>query len=201
VGEIGLDHAIEDRDDADQEAVFLSQLRLSRDLNLPVTMHCRRAWGRLLELLTPLGPHPAGMLIHSYSGADDLVPTLAKFNVFFSFSGSITFSGHRKRHRALRAVPLDRLLIETDAPDIPPYIPGTAEKAHGRDGRVDGWKDGKIDEGPAVEDPRREERPLNEPANLIYVAEAAARLLGVSVEELARLTWDNAERLFGPCVR
>lgn len=165
VGEIGLDHALEDADLADQEQVFVEQFALSVELRRPVSLHCRRAFGRLLELLPRLGEHPAGFLIHSFSGAAELVAPLTKLGAYFSFSGSITRSGNKRGHAALRAVPADRLLIETDAPDLMPVIAGC------------------VPEG------------ANEPANLVHVLCAAAALRGVTEGELAALTRANAQRL------
>lgn len=134
VGEIGLDHARDERDDADQEAVFLAQLAVSHDLKRPVAIHCRRAWGRMLELLREAGPHPTGYLLHAYSGGPDLVKQLTPLNAWFSFGGSLTYPGNRRAPKALRAVPDDRLLLETDAPDIPPHGYDRCEPAHLRRG-------------------------------------------------------------------
>ena len=168
VGEIGLDHAIEPRNDDEQESVFVEQIQLAREMNRPFSIHCRRAWGRLMPLLSQHAPYPAGFLIHSYSGGPDLVPEFAKLGAYFSFSGSITFSGNKKGHRSVRAVPADRLLIETDAPDIPPYIP----------------------DQPAA-------RPeLNVPANLIHVLNAMAELRGWTAEKTTESTWKNCRTLF-----
>ena len=123
VGEIGIDHVITPRNDADQEQVFLQQLGLSRDLRRPVTIHCRRAWGRLIELLDRFGELPCGMLIHCFGGSAEVAQELVKRGGFISFSGSITRPNNRKAEAAINAVPADRLLIETDAPDI---LPSTA---------------------------------------------------------------------------
>lgn len=120
VGEIGIDHAIENRDDADQEAVFLAQLEIARNLERPVSIHCRRAWGRLIELLDDFGDLPRGMLIHCFGGSAEIATELVKRGGYISFSGSITRPNARKAGPAIRAVPDDRILIETDAPDILP---------------------------------------------------------------------------------
>ena len=167
VGEIGLDHALEQADPADQEQVFLEQLALSIEMRRPASVHCRRAFGRLLELLPRFPQHPIGFVIHSYSGAAELIAPLARWGAYFSFSGSITRSGNRRGQAALRAVPSDRLLIETDAPDLPPVVNGQP---------VEG---------------------VNEPANLVHVLQAAAGLRGVPEAEVADQTWANARRLFG----
>ena len=169
VGEIGLDHAVEDVDRTDQEAVFVRQYALSCELRRPASIHCHRAWGRLPELLAGFGPHPAGFVVHSFSGAREALAPLAALNGYFSFSASITFPNNRRGRKALAAAPTERLLIETDAPDIPPF---GAPAAPG-------------------------EKPLNEPANLARVLAAAAEIRGVPAEELAELTWRNAERVFG----
>jgi TatD DNase family protein len=163
VGEIGIDHALEERDDADQEKVFFQQLELARKLERPVSIHCRRAWGRLIELLDQFGEFPRGMLIHCFGGSAEVATELVKRGGYISFSGSITRPNARKAGPAIRAVPDDRILIETDAPDI---LPTTATG------------------------------PLNEPANVKLVLEKAAEFRGVSEEDLAELTFRNAEQFF-----
>jgi TatD DNase family protein len=121
VGEIGIDRAIEERNDEEQESVFLAQLEIARRLERPVTIHCRRAWGRLIELLDQFGELPRGMLIHCFGGSAEIALELVKRGAYISFSGSITRPNARKAGPAIRAVPSDRLLIETDAPDILPH--------------------------------------------------------------------------------
>ncbi len=167
VGEIGIDHAIDDRDDADQETVFFQQLELARKLKRPVSIHCRRAWGRLIELLDQFGELPRGMLIHCFGGSAEVAAELVKRGGYISFSGSITRPNARKAGPAIRAVPDDRILIETDAPDILPHNAGAASSA------------------------------LNEPANVRFVLKKAAELRGISEDALAALTFANAERFFG----
>lgn len=124
VGEIGIDHAVEERDDADQERVFLAQLEIARKFDRPVSIHCRRAWGRLIERLDQFGELPRGMLIHCFGGSVEIATELVKRGAYISFSGSITRPNAKKAGPAIRAVPDDRILIETDAPDI---LPTTAE--------------------------------------------------------------------------
>ena len=120
VGEIGIDHAIEERDDDDQEKVFFQQMELARKLDRPASIHCRRAWGRLIELLDQFGGLPKGMLIHCFGGSAEIATELVKRGAYISFSGSITRPNARKAGPAIRSVPADRTLIETDAPDILP---------------------------------------------------------------------------------
>ena len=124
VGEIGIDHAVESRNHAEQEAVFIAQLELARRLDRPVSIHCRQAWGRLIELLDAFGELPCGMLIHCFGGSAEVATELVKRGGYISFSGSITRPNNRKAGPAICAVPKDRILIETDAPDI---LPSDAE--------------------------------------------------------------------------
>ena len=120
VGEIGLDHALDQATFADQETVLLAQIHLANELQRPVTLHCRRAWGRLLELLDEKGWPAHGFALHSYSGSAELFQPLTRRGAYFSFSGAITFEQNRKGREAVCAAPLERLLIETDAPNLPP---------------------------------------------------------------------------------
>ena len=121
VGEIGIDHGLDEYDQVDQERVFLSQLELARALGRPVTIHCRRAWGRLIELLDQFGKLPRGLLIHCFGGSPETAVELVKRGAYISFSGSITRPNNKKAGPAIRAVPDERILIETDAPDILPH--------------------------------------------------------------------------------
>jgi len=171
VGEIGLDHAPEKRNDRLQTDFFLTQLRLAVELQRPASIHCRRAWPAMLETLRKIGRLPAGFVIHSYSGTPNLIKPLLELGAYFSYSGSITRPGNRKGVETVKAVPLDRLLIETDAPDIPPFISD---------------RDHPADTGPI----------LNEPANLVHVLRRVAELRGMTEQELALHTWENACRLF-----
>ena len=172
VGEIGIDHAVEALDVADQERVFLTQLRIAAELGRPATIHCRKAWGRLIELLDECGDLPPRMLIHCFGGSAETVTQLVQRGAYISFSGSITRANNRMAEAAIRAVPEDRLLIETDAPDI---LPLNVDKASCL--MADG-------------------NPLNEPANLRLVLAKAAELRGISKENLAEITFRNAERFF-----
>jgi TatD DNase family protein len=173
MGEIGLDHALDRSTFADQEAVFVAQIELARELRRPVSIHCRQAWGRLPDLLDQYGWPEAGLMFHSFSGSRELVPSLAQHGARFSFSGSITHTRNIRGRAALAVVPPDRLLIETDAPDIPPALPPEAFPLHEPDGR-----------------------PLNEPAHLQQVLRVVADLMAMPVEALAEATWANAMELW-----
>ncbi|MCI0535071.1 MAG: TatD family hydrolase [Verrucomicrobiales bacterium] len=174
VGEIGLDRWIEHHDFQDQEDVFVWQLRLAAERNLPVTIHCLRAWGRLLELLQG-NPRPErGFLLHSYGGSREMVGCFAKLGAYFSISGQFALDWKKRQRETFRYIPEDRLLIETDAPFMP--LP-EKNMTHRLTDSVSG-------------------QPLNHPANIRAVYEFVAELLGKSTEDLAVQIEQNFLRLF-----
>jgi len=174
VGEIGLDHALDKATFPDQESVFLAQIHLANQLRRPVTFHCRRAWGRLMELLDAQGWPAFGFVFHSYSGSVELVEPLVRRGAFFSFSGAITYEQNRRGRDAVTAVPLDCLLIETDAPDLIPVLPAHAIPPQDASGK-----------------------PANEPALLGRILTEVANLRGLPESVLADATKRNTERLWG----
>jgi TatD DNase family protein len=101
VGEIGLDRWIKDYDLPQQEQVFVWQLRLAAERNVPVSIHCLKAWGKLYDILRTETRPRCGFLLHSYGGPQELIEPLAKV----------------RQRETFRHVPAERLLIETDAPD------------------------------------------------------------------------------------
>jgi TatD DNase family protein len=118
-----------------QLAVLRGQLALACKHRLPAMLHCLRAHEPLLALLAE-GPLPRGGVLHSYSGGADQVAAYAARGLCFSFAGPLTYERARKPQLAARAVPRDRLVLETDAPDQTPrphrgrnepaYLPGIA---------------------------------------------------------------------------
>jgi TatD DNase family protein len=120
VGELGLDHAMDKFTHGLQEEIFLYQLRLANRLNRTVSIHCRRAFERMITLLEKEGGVGQGGVLHSFSGPKELIPVLEKLGLYISFSGSITTEGNRRGVEAIRAVSPERLLIETDSPDMLP---------------------------------------------------------------------------------
>jgi TatD DNase family protein len=120
VGEIGLDHFAAPRNDAAQADIFIRQLEIAGRYERPVSIHCRKAWGDLLSILGGVGGLRRGGAIHSYSGPPDLVGELEKLGCYISFSGSITIPGNKRAAESLKKVSPERLLIETDSPDLLP---------------------------------------------------------------------------------
>jgi TatD DNase family protein len=121
VGECGLDAASADAGAPleRQVAVLRPQLALARRLGLPVMLHCLRAHETLLAVLGD-EPLPGGGVLHSYSGSAEQVRAYAALGLHFSFAGPVTYERARKPLAAARAVPRERLLLETDAPDQTP---------------------------------------------------------------------------------
>jgi TatD DNase family protein len=161
-GEMGLDyhydHAPRDR----QRAAFAAQLALAARAAKPAVIHARDADEDVTALLR--NQPDAIAILHSFSGGDGLLEAGIALGSYFSFSGMVTFRNWQ-RDAALRRVPRDRLLVETDAPYLAPV-------------------------------PYRGQR--NEPAYVVEVARRLAEVLGLSLEEVARITTENAVRVFGP---
>lgn len=175
VGEIGLDRWVKGHDLRQQEEVFGAQLELAAERNLPVSIHCLQAWGRLLEILRAR-PRPAcGFVLHSFGGPVEVVESLAGLGAYFSLPGYFAHERKARQRETFLQVPRDRLLIETDAPDqtLPPE---------------------RVRYGVPVS---AGERSLNHPANLPAVYEFAAELLHEPLETLATRVEENFVRLFG----
>lgn len=171
VGETGLDHAPEFRDNTEQEPVLRQQLELAADLNRPVTLHCRRAWNRMPPLLHSLRKYPPAIILHAFSGSVETVTELKGLPVYFSFSGSITYRVNRRAEKTVPLVPPEQLLIETDAPDMLP------EQCRGTESS----------------------QPPNLPEYLPYVFDRLAELRPESPEELHKLLEDNSRRIISNC--
>ncbi len=122
VGECGIDGATAQQVPLERQLrVLRGHLELARRHELPVLVHCLRVQPALVELFKEEKLPEAGVLLHSYSGGPDLAKFYAQRGCYFSFAGPVTFTEARKPLAALRAVPRDRLLLETDAPDQAPH--------------------------------------------------------------------------------
>ncbi|MDG1358146.1 MAG: TatD family hydrolase [Akkermansiaceae bacterium] len=120
VGECGLDRWVENYDIKIQEDVFVSQLELATKRNLPLSIHCLKAWGLMLEILESKALPERGFLLHSYSGSAELVTRLASLGAYFSFSGYFLHERKQNLRDTFKIIPPERILIETDAPDMLP---------------------------------------------------------------------------------
>lgn len=123
VGEIGLDRFVLPRDDARQELYFVEQLRIARDTNLPVLLHVRRAidpvLGQLRRCRVP------GGIAHAFNGSRQQADEFIKLGFKLGFGGAMTFPRANRIRELAATLPLDAIVLETDAPDIPPeWKPG-----------------------------------------------------------------------------
>ncbi|NIA07541.1 MAG: YchF/TatD family DNA exonuclease [Actinobacteria bacterium] len=120
LGEVGLDYYYDEPSREVQRKVFSEQVRLAQELDLPLIIHCRDAWDDCLAVLDENRTGKTVGVFHCYTGSSELVPQLIDRGFYISFSGMITFSNARKCMAAAKKVPLDRLLVETDAPYLSP---------------------------------------------------------------------------------
>lgn len=121
IGEIGLDYHYEDTDKETQAKRLVEQLKLASEAELPVVFHVRDAFGDFNEILKAnKSLLRAGGIMHCYSGSRALAEEYVKMGFYVSFSGSITFKNNRKAEEVIAALPLDRILAETDCPYLTP---------------------------------------------------------------------------------
>jgi TatD DNase family protein len=200
IGETGLDYfshtdeLIIDTQKENQKKGFLAQIELARELNLPVIVHCREAWGDVHEIISkfsqsstflalpkdrpfpssskalgiPQGQTLTKFVLHCYSGEKKDTEKFLKLpNVYFSFSGNVTYpkpvGRAEKLAEAVQVISLDRLMLDSDSPFLAP------QATRGK---------------------------RNEPQNVRCIAEKIAEIKEISVSEVERVTDKNAEIFF-----
>lgn len=168
VGECGLDQWVEQPGLEVQRPVFMDQLRIAREMHRAATIHCLKAWGALFDAFDE-SPPPPRFLMHSFGGSLDTARRLIPLGAYFSFSGYFLQPRKSATVEVFRQLPKDRILLETDAPDM---LPPEEVITH----------------------PLTEKR--NHPANLPAIGEALARALDMGADQLADLTRENARRCF-----
>lgn len=123
IGEIGLDYYYDHSPRDVQRVVLVRQLRLARELDLPVIIHCRDAWADLREVIRhEWGSAPADRagILHCFTGTREDALELMKLGFLASFAGNLTFKKADDLRAVAREIPLDRLLTETDSPYLAP---------------------------------------------------------------------------------
>jgi TatD DNase family protein len=169
VGEIGLDYHYDFSPREVQQQVFRAQVRLARELNLPVVIHTREADDDTVDILRDEGQRAAGGriagVLHCFTGTPALARAGLELGLHVSFAGIVTFPKAVELRETAKGVPLDRLLTETDSPFLAPV-------------------------------PYRGKR--NEPAHVVQVVAALADAAGVPVDQLAARTAANFRALFRP---
>lgn len=164
MGEMGLDyHWMEDPKEVQQD-VFRRQIRVAKALNIPITVHNRESTEDVYRILKEENIQDVGGIMHSFNLDPEWMERFLDLNMHISFSGVLTFKKALEVKESAKLVPLDRVLIETDAPYLSPQ-------------------------------PHRGKR--NEPSYVRFVAEELATLRDMSFDEVAKITTENANRLFG----
>ena len=119
VGECGFDYHYEHSPRAAQRDAFAAQVELARRYDLTLVVHSRDAWDDTLDVLRAAGP-PQRTVLHCFTGGPDEARRCLDLGAFLSFSGIVTFKGAQDVRDAAALCPLDRLMVETDAPFLAP---------------------------------------------------------------------------------
>lgn len=170
VGEIGLDHFVPGLDRARQQHFYTAQLKLARAAGLPVVLHVRRSADALLQGLRRIPV--AGGIAHAFNGSRVQADAFVAQGFALGFGGTLTFDRALQIRRLAAELPGSALVLETDAPDIPPHwlYRTAAQRAAGLTGR-------------------------NEPGELPRIAAELSALRGWTVEQTATITRHNALRV------
>lgn len=168
IGEVGLDYYRNLTPKPQQQAAFREALGLAQRRRLPVVIHCREAWEDCFVLLREVRGSSVHGLLHCFTGGAKELEIALGLGLQISFAGNVTFKNAAPLRLVAAQVPLEALLLETDAPYLAP-------QSH------------------------RGQR--NEPAYVVETARLVAEVKRLPVEEVARATTANAERLFGPRLR
>ena len=119
VGEIGLDYYNDYVGSKDiQQEVLYKQMYYAKELNLPVILHCRKAYDDLYSILKQV--EVPALIFHSFSGTEQDIIRMQQFNSYFSFGFPITNENNKKHKRLVKLIPLEKLLLETDSPYMMP---------------------------------------------------------------------------------
>jgi len=120
IGETGLDFHYNFSKQPDQKRVFAAHLEIARELDLPVVIHSRNAFDETVEILDEQGTGLRGVVFHCFGGSAEQARLLLDRGYHISFTGVVTFKNAEKAREAVRAVPLERLMVETDCPYMSP---------------------------------------------------------------------------------
>lgn len=179
VGEIGLDYFVPELNASplrERQAYFYrEQLKLARQHGLPVMLHVRRSADQLLKSLRELAPAGGWCgTAHAFNGSEQQAREFIKLGFKLGFGGTVTYDASRQIRRLAATLPLESLVMETDAPDMAPHwLYATAAQ------RAAGQPQGR-----------------NEPGELPRIAAVVAGLRGMSPEALAAATTENALQAF-----
>ena len=160
VGEIGLDFFVPDIDPARQEHYFIEQLKIAREVELPVLLHIRRAIDQVLKCLRRIPVR--GGIAHAFNGSRQQANEFIKLGFKLGFGGAMTYPRATRIRQLATTLPLESIVLETDAPDIPPI-----------------WLTGLPN-------------PRNSPQQLLPIAQTLAELRSLNVAQIIETTGANA---------
>lgn len=164
IGEIGLDYHYDSTNKENQRDALIKQLCVAEAAELPVAFHIRDAYDDAYKIIYEnRAKIKKSAVMHCFSGSAETAKQYLDMGFYISFSGSVTFKNAKKFPEIIRGIPLDRILVETDAPYLTP-------------------------------DPHRGE--TNYPKFVHLTAKKIAEILEKDVSEIARITTENAKRLF-----
>ena len=164
VGEIGLDFFVPDFNQSEQEWFFAEQLKIARDFDLPVSLHVRRSQDHILKHLRRIKVR--GGFAHAFNGSAQQAAEFVKLGFCLGFGGTATFPQAQRVRALLRDAPIESVVVETDAPDIPPSFLGTMGS-----------------------------RARNSPAYLPQIGEMLAEVRAMPTESFAAATRANVRRV------
>lgn len=164
IGEVGLDYYWSREFEKEQLSAFERQVQWSVETSLPLMIHCRKAQNEMVKILRKYEGSLPGGVFHCFTGNETEAKELLSFEGFgLGIGGVLTFKKSKLPDTLTNAVPLERIVLETDAPYMAPV-------------------------------PHRGER--NESAFIVNVIEKMAECYGITAEEVAQITTDNAKKIF-----
>ncbi|MCR5214679.1 MAG: TatD family hydrolase [Eubacterium sp.] len=163
IGEIGLDYYYDEPDRDLQKKWFVRQMDFAREVGLPIVIHSREAAKDTYDLMCDCHAEEIGGVVHCYSYTEEMAREFMKLGFFFGIGGTLTFKNSKKLRKAVAAIPIENIVLETDSPYLTPS-------------------------------PNRGKR--NDSRYLPYVVAEIARLKDMSMEDVARITYQNACKLY-----
>ncbi len=162
LGEVGLDYYWDKSQIERQKEIFKRQILIAKEARKPVLVHDREAHQDSFEILKDTDAAEVGVVMHCFSGSPEFAMECIKEGFYIALGGVVTFKNAKKVKEVAKIIPLDKLLLETDAPYMTP-VPFRGKE--------------------------------NQPAYVKFVAQEIAKLRGISFEEVAQATTENAQKL------
>lgn len=172
VGEIGLDYFIEDLDKDRQWFFYTEQLKIAKKADLPVILHVRKSADMLLKGLRQIGIKKG--IVHAFNGSSEQAKAFIEQGFKLGFGGACTYERARQIRQLAQTIPITALVLETDAPDMPPqWLYKTAQERSSGD-----------------------KQSPNEPQELARIAQVVADLRGISLQTLSEQVINNTLDVF-----